>query len=65
VSTALANLHSTPYDIPPHAQVRALLYAVRWEAGVSHSDFISSVMEGEKWLIWAAGIVRIPFFSTV
>lgn len=54
-STALSNIHSQSTDPPPHAQLRALLYAVRWEAGISTSDLLSNVLEGERWIVWAAG----------
>lgn len=62
-STALTSIHSNSMEVYPHAQVRALLCAVRWEAGISSQDFISDILEGERWLVWAAGNVRDHFLS--
>lgn len=42
-------------EVPPQAQFRALLHAVRWEAGIPPQEFLNSVLEGERWLVWAAG----------
>ncbi|KAF9056514.1 ER-golgi trafficking TRAPP I complex 85 kDa subunit-domain-containing protein [Panaeolus papilionaceus] len=53
--TAVMSIHPTPTELPPQAQVRSLLTAVRWEGGISNPDFISSTLDGEQWLVWAAG----------
>lgn len=55
--TAVMSIHPTPTELPPQAQVRSLLTAVRWEGGISNPDFISSTLDGEQWLVWAAGNV--------
>ena len=60
VSNALANIQVPSMDPPPHAQLRALLYAARWEGTIPPADFIGDILEGERWLVWAAGSVRIP-----
>ncbi|KAJ3516458.1 hypothetical protein NLJ89_g1109 [Agrocybe chaxingu] len=47
---ALTGIHPQMLDLPPHLQLRALLYAVRWEAGIATPDFLSSALEGERCL---------------
>ncbi|KAJ8468953.1 hypothetical protein ONZ45_g17058 [Pleurotus djamor] len=60
-SHALSTLYPrTPSDPPPLAQIRALAYAVRWEIGIGHPDFFDNVLEGERWLVWAAGLSEEP-----
>ncbi|KAG5220519.1 ER-golgi trafficking TRAPP complex-domain-containing [Salix suchowensis] len=56
-SHALSVLCPLDGEPPVHAQVRALAYAVRWETGIGSPDFFDNVLEGERWLIWAAGLV--------
>lgn len=46
------------FQSPGHAQLRALSYAVRWVVGIDRRDFMGQVLEGERWLVQAAGGVR-------
>ncbi|KAF9244569.1 ER-golgi trafficking TRAPP I complex 85 kDa subunit-domain-containing protein [Melanogaster broomeanus] len=59
-SYALSAMHPPDSELPPQAQLQALMYAVRWEAGVTTSDFVGHVLEGERWLAWAAGNAEEP-----
>ncbi|KJA29295.1 hypothetical protein HYPSUDRAFT_176107 [Hypholoma sublateritium FD-334 SS-4] len=52
--TALSSIYQNMADLPPHAQLRALSHAVRWECGIASQDFLSNMLEGERWLVWAA-----------
>ncbi|KXN83896.1 hypothetical protein AN958_00976 [Leucoagaricus sp. SymC.cos] len=54
-SNSISGVLSGNQEVPPHAQLRALLYAVRWEAGIPPQEFLNNVLEGERWLVWAAG----------
>ncbi|KAF5384925.1 hypothetical protein D9615_001402 [Tricholomella constricta] len=59
-SNALAGMHLQLSDPRPQEQLTALRYAVRWEAGIRTSDFLSYPLEGERWLVWAAGNSEEP-----
>ncbi|KAH9937068.1 ER-golgi trafficking TRAPP I complex 85 kDa subunit-domain-containing protein [Fomitopsis serialis] len=48
------------FQSPGHAQLRALSYAVRWVVGIDKRDFLGSVLEGERWLVQAAGSAEEP-----
>ena len=52
---ALSTIISPDAGTSALAQLRALTYAVRWEAG---ADFLASPLEGDRWLVWAASSVR-------
>lgn len=43
--------------------VTALAYTMRWDTGITKQEFLSRELEGERWLVWAAGSVR--FFPAV
>ena len=60
-SHALSTIRPSNSDFPPYAQLRALTYAVRWELGIPSTDFLGDVLEGERWLVWAAGNVCAAF----
>ncbi|KZT30693.1 hypothetical protein NEOLEDRAFT_1126297 [Neolentinus lepideus HHB14362 ss-1] len=57
---ALNTLHPPSPDPPANVQVRALIYAVRWTIGVNLQDYLSSALEGERWLVSSAGSAEEP-----
>ncbi|KAJ7596891.1 ER-golgi trafficking TRAPP I complex 85 kDa subunit-domain-containing protein [Mycena floridula] len=54
-ANALSNIQTLSPEVPARVQMRALLYAVRWEIGIGHPEFFDHILEGERWLVWAAG----------
>ncbi|KAG1875607.1 ER-golgi trafficking TRAPP I complex 85 kDa subunit-domain-containing protein [Suillus subalutaceus] len=60
VSHALNIIYPQSAELHSHAQLRALLYAVRWESTLTIGDFLSDTLEGERWLVWAAGNAEEP-----
>ncbi|CAL1695522.1 unnamed protein product [Somion occarium] len=54
-SNAINALHTQLADVPAQAQLRALVYAVRWDIGIDYVDFLSPILEGDRWLVHAAG----------
>ncbi|KAH7885908.1 ER-golgi trafficking TRAPP I complex 85 kDa subunit-domain-containing protein, partial [Phlebopus sp. FC_14] len=60
VSNALSSLHPHAPEFPPQAQLQALTYAVRWETSISTNDFLGDALEGERWLVLAAGNAEEP-----
>ncbi|KAG9314249.1 ER-golgi trafficking TRAPP I complex 85 kDa subunit-domain-containing protein [Chiua virens] len=59
-SYALSTIYPPGAEMSPQAQVQALKCAVRWEAGIPTSDFRGDILEGERWLVWAAGNAEEP-----
>ncbi|KAG5340621.1 hypothetical protein C0989_001063 [Termitomyces sp. Mn162] len=59
-SNALSGMQLEVSEPLPHEQLTALKYAVRWEAGINTSDFLKYPVEGERWLVWAAGNSEEP-----
>ncbi|KAJ7706314.1 ER-golgi trafficking TRAPP I complex 85 kDa subunit-domain-containing protein [Mycena rosella] len=59
VANALSSI-SPSISETAQAQLRALSYAVRWEIGIGSVDFMGSILEGDRWLVWAAGNTEEP-----
>ncbi|KAI0788537.1 ER-golgi trafficking TRAPP I complex 85 kDa subunit-domain-containing protein [Abortiporus biennis] len=59
-ANAINALHSQLHDNPAQLALRTLLYAVRWDTGIDHKDLLGNVLEGERWLVHAAGNAEEP-----
>ncbi|EKM61151.1 uncharacterized protein PHACADRAFT_190295 [Phanerochaete carnosa HHB-10118-sp] len=59
-SNAIAALQTVAAEKPALAQLRALTYAVRWEIGIDTREFVGPILEGERWLVQAAGAAEEP-----
>lgn len=57
VMDSLSTITSLDAEASASAQLRAVTYAVRWEAS---AGFLTSPVEGDRWLVWAALSVRGP-----
>jgi hypothetical protein len=44
-------------ETPPHVLLRTLHIAARWADGIPPAEFAGNALEGERWLVWAAGSV--------
>ncbi|TCD62768.1 hypothetical protein EIP91_006412 [Steccherinum ochraceum] len=47
--------HTQFHELPAQAQMRSLVNAVRWDIGMDQREFLGNVLEGERWLVYAAG----------
>ena len=59
VSNALSIIHAQSSELSPKALLRGLIYAARWEGGIPTSEFLGDILGGERWLVWAAGDVKL------
>jgi hypothetical protein len=55
VMHALSAITSPDAEASAMVRLRAVTYAVRWEAS---ADFLASPLEGDRWMVWAASSVR-------
>ena len=59
VNHALSTVGHIGGELSAITQLRSLSYAVRWESTITPLDFVSDELEGERWLVWAAGPVCV------
>lgn len=57
VAQGLSSIHSSSAEFPSQAQLQALKLSVRWETSIAPNDFLSDMLEGERWLVSAAANV--------
>jgi trafficking protein particle complex subunit 8 len=57
VQHALSTIVSPGAEITPAVSLAALSFAVRWETGINARDFLSNILEGDRWLVWATSSV--------
>lgn len=56
------SVNSSMMNLSAYEQMRVLLYATRWESGITTRDLLNDEMEGERWLVWAASNVCVFIF---
>ncbi|KAI0094770.1 ER-golgi trafficking TRAPP I complex 85 kDa subunit-domain-containing protein [Irpex rosettiformis] len=59
-SNSINALHTVAAELPAWAQLRALVYAVRWDIGIDPRELIGNVLEGDRWLVQASGAAEEP-----
>ena len=57
-ANAIQAIHTQFADSPALAQLRALAVAIRWDISIDSKDFLGNVLDGDRWLVQAAGTVR-------
>jgi len=60
VQHALATVAQPGGELTAAGHMRALIYAIRWEMCIDTTDFLSDLLEGERWLVWASASADEP-----